>query len=604
MMARAAARIRALGIAPGLQIANTLGHGFSLLRDDSGAAWPPMIDADGRTAPPAPCPRSQALLTYIARMTRLYSVWQPSSIWIDDDLRMNSHGKLQYGCFCPVCLREFSAQQGKKYSRQTLVAALHHPTAGSVRLAWTRFNGQCLAGIAGVVAKTVHAVAPACRMGFQQIGHEQFMYSGPDWSPVLKSLARASGRPAGARLGHGYYTDHAPRQMVNKAFWISRQIDRLPSCVDQICPEIEGFTHNALGKSAHGIAVESSLDLAMGCNSLSYAILCSGHEPMAWYETLLARINAYQPFWKEYLQINANTTPGGLDVRLGMEHVGGIRSQGEKPFAWSAVNLDTVYNLACMGVPLCTSAQGAGAVILHADAVGGLSDRELRRIFSGGVLLDGLAAWRVQERGLGEWLGVQVEPITMPMPFRERISDDPLNGGYAGRHWDSQGNPSGAYLLKSRVADVRVLGCYVDRTKAPRGPATVLAENRRRGRVAVFGHYGWENVPSGAKRNQYLAAADWASRGTLPVVPRSMAQVMVVPRVDSAGKLVSLFLLNASIETTAALSFRLRGVHQKAARWLVPEKATRRLTLIQDGDDRLCRTPKLPGWSVACVAIK
>jgi hypothetical protein len=61
-------------------------------------------------------------------------------------------------------------------------------------------------------------------------------------------------------------------------FMISRQISRLPACVDQVCPEIEGYNHNAFGKSAHGVVVESSLDLAMGCNGLSYAILCSGHE--------------------------------------------------------------------------------------------------------------------------------------------------------------------------------------------------------------------------------------------------------------------------------------------------------------------------------------
>lgn len=603
VMAEAAKKIRALGIQPGLQIANTLGHGMSLLQDDSGAVWPRMVDQDGHQAPTAPCPRAPAALDYIARLTRLYAAWQPSSIWIDDDLRMNYHGAFKYGCFCPRCLQAFWEEHGQKHNRRSLVAALQRPSGGTLRLAWTKFNAKSLAGIATVVAKATHAVAPACRLAFQQIGHEQFQYSGPDWSPVLQALARHSRHPAGARLGHGYYTDHAPRGMINKAFLISRQVSRLPGCVDQICPEIEGFTHNAFGKSAHGLAVESSLDLAMGCNSLSYAILCSGHEPMAWYETLLSRIAAYRPFWKELVRINAGTHPGGLDVRLGLAHAARKVQPDEAPFAWSAVNLDSVYNLAFLGLPLCTSAESTGAAILHADAVAGLSDRELRRMLSGGVMMDGLAAMRIQERGLGKWLGVRVKPIAKPIPFREKISGDPLNGAYAGRQWNSNGNATGAFLLQPVSSRVRVLGHYEDRLDAQRGVATVLARNPVGGRVAVFGYFGWEGAPSGPKRHQYLAAADWIMRGKLPAVIQTTAQVMVVPRVNAKGRLVSVFLLNASIDATPPLTLRLRGVKARTARWLVPEEETTTLRLTSDRSDKLVPTPALAAWSVGCVAI-
>lgn len=604
LLGEAVKKVCALGIAPGLQIANTLGHGMSLLCDESGAVWPMMVDEEGRSAPPTPCPRAPVALAYMDRMTRLYAACQPSSVWIDDDLRMSNHGAIKYGCFCPVCLRAFSAEQERKFTHPSLVTALHDPTGGALRLAWTKFNAKSLAGIAATIAKATHAVAPACRLGFQTIGHEQFLYSGPDWSPALKNLANFSQHPSGARLGHGYYTDHNPRQMINKAFLISRQVSRLPVCVDQICPEIEGFNHNALGKSAHGLVVESSLDLAMGCNSLSYAILCSGHEPMAWYETLLSRIARYRPFWEEYVRINADTTPGGLEVRLGMQQVARSLSSTEAPFAWSSVNLDTIYNLASLGLPLCTSATGASAVILHADVVKGLSDVELRRILAGGVMMDGLAAWRVQERGFGKELGVQVEAIAKPIPFHERISGDALNGVYAGRHWDSLGNGTGAFMLNVRSDDVRVLGTYEDRLRATQGAATILAENSKGGRVAVFGYYGWETAPSGAKRNQYLAAADWISHGKLPVVIHTIAPVMVVPRMDVSGRLVSVFLLNASIDTTPPLKLCLRGEKRKIIYWQVPAGRSGELVLTAAGTDALCTVPALPGWSVVCLSFQ
>ncbi|HOX06110.1 MAG TPA: hypothetical protein PK280_06890 [Planctomycetota bacterium] len=606
LMAAAAEEIRALGIEPGLQIANTLGHGLNLLADDSGAEWPMMVDADGRTAPPAPCPRSPEMLAYNAQLARLYAAWGPSSIWIDDDLRMSSHGALGHGCFCPACLRAFSAEQGRKHTRRSLVAELHRPAAGALRLAWTRFGAASLAGIAGAIAGAVHAVAPECRLGFQQIGHEQFMYSGPDWSPVLEALARRSRHPARARLGHGYYTDHSPRGMVGKAFMISRQVSRLPKCVDQVCPEIEGFNHNALGKTAHGLAVESTLDLAMGCNSLSYAILCSGHEPMSWYETLLARIAEHRPFWEGFLQASAGTTPGGLEVRLGMEHVARATQPGEKPFAWSTVNLDRAYNLACLGLPLGTSARGASAVLLPADAVPGLSDRELRQVLSGGVMMDGLAAMRVQERGLGRWLGVRVEPTAAPLPFRERMTGDRLNGAYAGRHWDSMGGPAGAFMLEAAAtaSGVRALGHYEDRLGAVRGLATVLARNRAGGRVAVFGYFGWESAPSGAKRNQYLAAADWASGGRLPAIIEEPVQVMAVPRLGADGRLATLFLLNASIDRTPAFRVRLRRPRSGRVEWVTPGRAPVRLAVERGRGEVAVRVPPMAAWTAGYLRVR
>jgi hypothetical protein len=183
------------------------------------------------------------------------------------------------------------------------------------------------------------------------------------------------------------------------------------------------------------------------------------------------------------------------------------------------------------------------------------------------------------------------------------MSGDTRNGIYAGRHWDSQGNASGAFMLQARLEGARVLGHYEDRLQATRGAATILAENCLGGRVAVFGYFGWEEAPSGARRNQYLAAADWISRGRLPVVIQTVAPVMVVPRVNARGRLVSVFLLNASIDATPPLELRLRGVDAQTVQWLVPAGRHRDLVLAGEGKDKLCRTPSLAAWSVACVAV-
>ena len=278
-------------------------------------------------------------------------------------------------------------------------------------------------------------MAPHCRLGFQQVGHEFALYNGPDWAPIYRETDERQRVPAGARLGHGCYSDARPREMIHKAMIIARQVARLPESIDAICPEIENFTHNAMGKTAHGTVVESTLDLAMGCNCLSYAILCSGHEPMEWYgQTLLSRLAAWRPFWERIIADNRGTQLGGLDIALGRGQVARPLRDGEKPFAWAQIDLGQLSQLATLGLPLCPDSPAACGSLLHADAVDGFTDAELKRLLAGGLVIDGAACVRLNERGLGSLLGVTAERLH-PLDCHERLTADPINGPHAGRQW-------------------------------------------------------------------------------------------------------------------------------------------------------------------------
>lgn len=82
------------------------------------------------------------------------------------------------------------------------------------------------------------------------------------------------------------------------------------------------------------------------------------------------------------------------------------------------------------------------------------------------------------------------------------------------------------------------------------GLATVITETRIGGRIAVFGYEGYKSVVSSGRRHQLLSAADWISKGRLPVFVHTPSQVVVVPRVTRKGETSSVMLLNASIDTT------------------------------------------------------
>ena len=602
-MARAAARARAAGLQPGIQLAASIGHADTPILPSDGIAWQCLVGPDGQSASMCNCPRSELFHDYLRQALRAYAACSPSSFWIDDDLRMNHHAPIQYACFCDRCLGQFSQFAGRTWSREPLVAALNSPAGGPLREQWTRFCGESLAVLTQAIARAVHAVAPHCRLGFQQVGHEFALYNGPDWAPVYRELTSASGMPAGARLGHGCYSDARPREMIHKAMIIARQMARLPKSIDAICPEIENFTHHAMGKTAHGTVVESALDLAMGCNCLSYAILCSSHEPMEWYgQTLLSRLAAWRPFWERIIADNRGTQLGGLDIALSRGQVARAVREGEKPFAWSHIDLDMLSQLATLGLPLCPDSPAACGCLLHADAVDGFTDDGLKRLLSGGLIIDGAACVRLNERGFGSLLGVTAERLH-PLDCHERLTADAINGPHASREWWLWFASERSSIYRLRLAEqskarIRVLGEAIDPAGRSTGAASVAVENHLGGRLAVFGFEGWDHSISAAKRWQMLAAADWASGGRLPVLIETPAQVMAVPRLNAASQLATLTLLNVSIDSTPPLVVRVRRPAGSRATWLMSGQADVILASQAKGPDCVLNVPSIAPWSI------
>jgi hypothetical protein len=451
-------------------------------------------------------------------------------------------------------------------------------------------------------------------MGLQHASVEFSFYNGPDWSGVFEAMAAAGAPALGSRPGHGFYNDHRPREMIEKACLIARQVARLPVGVDFVCPEVENFTHVAMGKTAHGTAVESTLGLAMGCNALSYAIICSGHESLEWYgRTMLATLSAWRPFWRRYLDATRGTQPGGLNVACGREPPGRAVRSDQPPFAWASVNPNRVCQLATMGLALCCESPAACGAILCGEAVDGMSDEEIRAVLTGGVVLDGPAAERIAQRGLGGLLGVDVEPFG-PLDSHEVLTDDPANGQFGaacppGSEWwvFFAGESSPIYRLTPRSDRVRVLGRYVDAKGQAGAAATVLAENDLGGRVAIFAFDGFSTAVSSAKRWQMLAAADWVSGGAalrLPVLIETAAQVMVVPRVDSSGRLRAVMLLNASIERTGPLTVRLRRPMGSRSTWIQPTGPDVALPGQVADEEAVVQVPPIGPWSIGYVVLE
>ena len=556
-MKRAAERMRGLGVEVSVQ-GITIGHGDDFESGTENDAlkptWGTMVDAWGRRAQTGHCPRQKAFLDYLSRVYGLYAeACRPACVWLDDDLRITHHAPARSICFCDTCLKAFNARHGSEWTRESLAQALDRNEGnGALRRAWIAFSQESLAGVTRTVARSVHSVSPTTRMGLQHANFHRQLEEGQDWNPIFDAMEEETGLAPASRPGNGFYNDHAPREMLSKGYDMARQIRRLKPSVGEIAAEVEGYRHCATGKSARGLCVESHLYLAMGATQLSYAILCAASEPMEWYaDNYLKALSQWRPYLEEYAAFNRGTEPGGIDPYISPLHALRDMEAGEPSWGWSTTGAgDYAFGLLPLGLPFCPDGHRSSVLMMDALAVEGLGRDEVVRLFrTRGILLDG-AAW--------EWVRRrQIDTLLQEIPVPDGLS---------------------------------ALRCL---------------RSGGGSRIAVVPAYNADR--SNAQRLDLLRIADWAAQESLPVLMETMAQAVLVPRVDSAGRLRSVMLLNCSISPQDSIRLRLRGCAPESKPVFVWKRAGRKdetLPARFDGTDALVVVPSPEGWNTGWLAVE
>jgi hypothetical protein len=553
-MAIAATKLRAIGVEPSIQ-GISVGHSDSFELQSSQfnpTEWGAAKGIFGNQCSGIHCPRQEGFLNYISEAYELYArECKPRVVWIDDDLRLTNHPPARAICYCDDCIAEFNALYDGHWTRETLVAALDseqgdHP----IRRQWIAFSRQSLAMVGAAIARGVHHGSPDSKVGLQHTGFHRELLEGYDWNPILDSIEVVTGQPATSRPGHGFYNDHAPRGMIEKGYDIARQVHRLNPNIQEIACEIEGYMHWATGKSPHGLCVESLLYLAAGSTQLSYAIICSAVEPMEWYaDNYFKALARWRKMYEEYAACNAGTRLGGVDPYISPDMV----MRHAPDFNWITAERagDVATSIAPLGVPYAPDSDAAVAYVVDAPSAWGIPTQEFEELLSAqGVVFDN-ASWEVVKLR-------QLDHLFTPAESTGELGTTMCYSGKGG------------------------------------------------GRAAVIPAFN-QSI-SNAKRLEILKAIDWASNHRLPVIVESMAQVIVMPRVDAEGTLRSIMLLNCSIsEQMQPTRLRLRGCDLDGKSKLVWHSVGGRNKVLQaqrEGDDVMVDIPPLAGWYAGWLSIK
>ena len=584
LIASHAEELRKIGIIPSLQIQATIGHGDELTESAGaeGKTWGSYVGVHGEQCRYINCPRQEGFLAYLKEMSAIYAEWKPGSVWIDDDLRLTNHRPALdgYGCYCPHCLALFGQQEGRGFTRGSLLAACEADPG--LRARWHDFGRQSLCIIAETIVREIHRISPDTRFGLQHNGDGARL-------PVFEAMRKAGGSRPGSRPGGGAYSDHDPYQIVDKAFYTSLQMagQQGYEVLGQICPEIESCPRDFCCKTSQGHRIESLLYLAMGTDSLSYFIMDPVYETPEWYgEELLKPLAAEAPCYRDFIRHNRGTMPGGL----------GLPRNAFLPVQKLGLPL--------IGVPFAAFSPYGACTMVTREAVERLSEAELDALLRQDILLDGTAAQAVCERHMNDRIG-GITSVPLEKSTFDFYTDDPFNEGLeAPKHYPL----SEARFVFSPAAEGKttVLSRYRDGKGQDYGVAAFLWERPDGTRVACIGNDGYNTRFISSTRVRFLGRiADWVSHGVLPVIPADPVQCLLIPRITEQGILRSVTILNTTIGWQKSFALEIRNIPEgvRTAEWIIPSEAPVPLEMARSGRNGTITIPRIAPWGIGWVKI-
>lgn len=596
----------------GINVLITLGHGG----DNSATTLPlpAMIGHDGAESDATPCPSRPEFHEYTRAKYAAFAGIGPDFIWVDDDLRMQNHANIVWGCFCPVCLQIFGQEVGRSFSREELVGALNESRGGDLRRAWIEHNAATIEKICHTIGGAIRSVDPEIKTGLMTIGMVFSNYAGSAYDRWFAALRATKGRP-----GHGFYWDTSVgklgmsalpgnrMELLYKAAEVERQIASFPATANDLQYEYETWPDGELVKSPQTALNEFAVALISGgCNGMALDTLGWG-APFTGYEPLFARLQHARPYLDTIMRHAKGVPAAGMWAAWSPQIMAKRSVQAGEAWLAPSATPEAPYDqelsvvLSSLGIPL-TARPGQTSTVLTGRIAEALTDDELRSTLSGGVLMDTLALRVLEERGLGEFTGVRIAasyPIkTVVGMTMARMTTDPLNGAFAGSlHNTSAMTPAAfaaADVLAPLAGGVRILeqledpvGNFEDGVGQQRGPCVTAFENTLGGRVVVAGHAPWWLIHSNAKRHQMLEIADWLSHGKIPV--RIVEPLPITPyvRTNAAAAKGIVLLFNTGLESIDTATVQIR----------LPQDTTVRLVSVDKGP-ALKRFSGASGWGV------
>ena len=523
----------------------TVGHADRGRRDTLGFA--PMVSPTGQVAAAQAsfaCPRWRRWVTgHYGRFAELgFRV-----LWLEDDFRYHNHAPLHWGGgFEPLMLQRFAELTGEQPTREQLVAAVTapgppHPWRAKLQQVWRTAQLEVAELLADTVAERSGGRS---QLGLMSSWLDTTSVEGRDWAALFGALAvngQASHRPHFAP-----YTDAPGRELSFSVWTLELQRALRPASVS--CePEIENWPHTSWSKSD----TQTWSEMAAAQLAGSDALLLNVHPMHAKRADRYPRVGDLLLRSRPALDWIAERQPrdlvtDGVYVPFEQDTAAYVHARTADLDALAAGPGPAADFLLRSGVPI--TADPAPVAVLFGQLARALPDHELRRLLSGGLLLDGTAAVILAERGLGPLIGLREGRL---VDREQQAQDGPHQDPYAAEELLETCDPGAVGMLLSvnvqpalarllPTEDVSLWTRVVTSRGETWGAGRYGFVNESGGRVAVLAATAVDELPHSDDGQQLLHAMIRFLEGEhrrLPLVSGGPYLIPQWTRVDGGHRL-------------------------------------------------------------------
>lgn len=534
--------------------------GFASIEDASGNK-----SKDNKKCPLDPAFQSD----WSAKVKSVAAAFRPAMICIEDDYTLAwGRGLNGCACFCPRHLASFASRYGKALTGPEIAAAFANRTKENepIRRAFAETVRASLAELAGCVRAAVDEVDPSIRIMLCESGACSD-YDGDALETLARTFSGPGTRPCVRPSGAIYGAQTTPADIPPAVAHTMFTLERLPRDIETFY-EADPYPHNRFFTSAAQMQSLMAGAMFMGSQNILFYCLQYLDDPLEdpgyaeAYRSMRPRLETVRSFVADRharlagVRVLWHPEDSYLTHGIGGGHGGQLA--------------DGAFLCAKMGLPYTTRADAEGPVMMMGNVAETMSDDEIRRILSGGVLLDAPAAALLQRRGFGAQLGADVELADGRLPvIGERLlpaAGLSCNGRTVNAFYilsaGTEGTVTAFATLRPR-AGTEVWSEFTGVGGKLVTPSVTYATNSLGGRVAILATSLLGNRSSGLynlrKQELLRNLFNRLAPGTIPVAAVGAPGIWTLAQLASDGKEMLVMVNNLSGDERTDVEF---DIHQ------------------------------------------
>ncbi|OGV72846.1 MAG: hypothetical protein A3K19_16810 [Lentisphaerae bacterium RIFOXYB12_FULL_65_16] len=332
-------------------------------------------------------------------------------LWVEDDFRYHNHGPLTWGGgFEQEIVDRFNRRTGQRVTRDLIVRTILRPgKPHPLRAHWMTTWRECQLEVAQGLAQSVAQNAPGeSKLGLMSSSPFTHGAEGRDWQKLFANLS-IKGQVA-HRPHYAPYGDAPGRDKIYSIMMLDLQREFRPDGCE-VAPEVENFPFTAWSKSDTQTWAEMALCMIYGSDALLLDIFPFSGNPASAEPEIGVMLDRSQPaltWLAARFKRESATTGVGLPWREDAQTF--VRTEAGRSMCELDASSFLPGNLLLpCGVPVAARFEKVNAVF--GTLAWGFTEDELLKMLKGGLLLDGVSARILVERGLGKHLGVDVKTV-------------------------------------------------------------------------------------------------------------------------------------------------------------------------------------------------